>query len=147
MPLSPFQNRNILIVDKDRYSRDLLRKIVNDASGVGQTGPNVFMADNGITALQKIAAAPTSVDAILLDMEMPGMGGLAVLKALRANPEKHIRQIPVVLITAEGNRDRMETGIRVGVHGFLVKPPSPASVIKLIKRALTGEPVKQLNES
>jgi two-component system cell cycle response regulator len=78
----------------------------------------VLVAEDGASALDLAAREPP--DIILLDVLMPGMDGLQVCRALKADPE--LRHIPVVLLTALDSREARLEGLEAGADEFLSKP-------------------------
>jgi len=74
-------------------------------------------------------------DVIVLDLSMPGIGGMRCLATMRSAPEW--RQIPVVIYTADFNLDRLKDAENLGVQGFLVKGTVDwAKVLEVIERAI-----------
>jgi CheY-like chemotaxis protein len=92
----------------------------------------VLQAKNGETALKALQA--NRVDVILSDWNMPGMSGLDLLKAVRA--DARLRHLPFIMITAEAERSRIQEAIAHGVSNLLVKPYSAANLAARIERAL-----------
>jgi CheY-like chemotaxis protein len=87
--------RSILVVDDDEHTRNLLRELCE------ALGFQVSLAENGLEALERIAAAPP--DLVLLDLMIPGKDGFAVLQAVRENPAHS--DLAVILLTAMGDLD------------------------------------------
>ena len=83
-------------------------------------------ASDGDTALQ-IARAQRP-DLLLLDWEMPGRDGLEVCRALRADPDPDLRQVPVVLLTAHQEAEDTAAGFAAGVTDYVTKPFKPTHV-------------------
>ncbi|MES2259598.1 MAG: response regulator [Pseudomonadota bacterium] len=79
---------------------------------------DVHTASNGADALRLLQTRP--VDLVLSDWNMPLMDGLALLRHLRA--DERLAQIPMVMVTAEADRDRIAQAISSGVSDLLVKP-------------------------
>ena len=102
----------ILIVDDSEESRELLSEILT------AEGYDVRPADSGELALAAVAVSPPEL--ILLDMRMPGMGGIEVCKQLKSRPET--RDIPVIFLSASLDfEDRLE-GLESGAVDFVNKP-------------------------
>jgi DNA-binding NtrC family response regulator len=96
-------------------------------------------ATSGEEALEKIAASPPQV--VLLDMLMPGMSGLEVLKRIR----KDYPQIHVILLTGRGSWDGI-TGIREGAYECLMKPIQIEELMQIMTSAVEGTREKQPGE-
>jgi signal transduction histidine kinase len=102
----------ILIVDDTPDMATLMVRAVKNQ------GYEPFVAGDGICALEMASAiAP---DAILLDVMMPRMGGLEVLRKLKADSE--LQHIPVVLVTAKGEDADIIEGLDAGAHDYVTKP-------------------------
>jgi len=100
----------ILIVEDDRATRDYV------LSGLKATGHCADSADDGVDGLAM--ALRGSYDAIILDRMLPGMDGLALLKALRASKV----DTPVLFLTAISGLDDRVEGLETGADDYLVKP-------------------------
>jgi CheY-like chemotaxis protein len=123
----------ILIVDDNAIDRILLTKIVSHAFNCG-----VISAENGQGAVEAITKSRP--DLILLDLAMPKISGTEFLQILRSREEW--KNIPVVVITSEAERETVQLIARLGVSGFLLKPYVAEDVVKLVSGALkTSKPV------
>ncbi|MQL53097.1 response regulator [Desulfofundulus thermobenzoicus] len=115
---------NLLVVDDQAGVRRLLFEALVDE------GMHVELAASGPEALQKIKK--NAVDLVLLDMRMPGMSGLDVLRELRKlNPD-----LPVIMMTAYGELDLVAEAKRQGVRHYLNKPFDLQEVRYLVKALL-----------
>lgn len=112
--------KTILMVDDDP---DILRLLT---IALQPEGFRLLSASDGDTALQ-IARAQRP-DLLLLDWNMPGRNGLEVCRALRADPDAHLRQVPVVLLTAYQEADDTAAGFAAGVTDYVTKPFKPTHV-------------------
>lgn len=75
-------------------------------------------AGSGMEALKYIQECGDKIDVVLLDLKMPGMGGVEVLKSIR----KHQPDLPVIILTAI--HDKKEECEKLGVEAFVKKPPT-----------------------
>ena len=73
---------------------------------------------------------------VLLDVEMPGMGGFEFLARMRAN--KHLKDTPVILFTALSERRHIVRGLLAGADGYIAKPISGAALVAAVKTVLAG---------
>lgn len=89
-------------------------------------GFRVVTAGDGRTALELARREHPSL--ILLDWQMPGADGMEVTRALRGDPNRALRDVPVVLITAQSGADNTAAGFAAGVTDYLTKPFRPAHV-------------------
>ncbi len=121
---------SILIVDDDPVQRRLLQ------AAVQKFGYEAVLADGGEPALAALeTAGGGDISAIVLDLAMPGLDGIGVLKAMR---ERGIG-IPVIVQTAQGGIDTVVSAMRNGAFDFVVKPASPERLRTAIANALKVE--------
>jgi DNA-binding response OmpR family regulator len=113
----------ILIVDDDQNLRGILVKALKKA------GLLAIAAENGAAALELHRARP--VDLMVLDLMMPAMDGFEVLQALRPRDE-----VPVLMLTAEGQERKRVEGFRLGADDYLVKPFSIQELLGRIRAIL-----------
>ncbi|MCD6075062.1 MAG: two-component hybrid sensor and regulator [Rhodospirillales bacterium] len=106
----------ILVVDDEPFNRTLVKRLL-DAQGY----TNVSYAENGRLALEE--AGRTRFDVILLDIEMPEMDGIAVLKALKADLDN--RHVPVIMISGDSRIESVVACIEMGADDYLQKPFNP----------------------
>jgi signal transduction histidine kinase len=119
------QMARILHIEDDSANRLLVRKILTPA------GFDVIDAADGLEGIRK--AISEHPDLVLVDIAIPGLDGYEVTLRLRAEP--HLRHVPIVAITAEGNR---ETSLAVGCDGFLQKPIDARTFADTIRGYLLG---------
>jgi len=102
-------------------------------------GYQVFTANDGIQALESIAQ--NSPDVVLLDLQMPRMGGLEVLR--RIGDEG--RDVTVVVITAVGTIERAVEAMKHGAYDFITKPFNPEQITITVSKALEREGLRKSN--
>ena len=116
-----------MLVDDDDAFRALLRTTF-EAVDV-----EVDEAANAIAAQERIAAARP--DAIVMDVAMPGLDGVALCSLLKTTPAT--RSIPIVLLTGSGVTDEA-TAQEVGADALLLKPFSPLELLAVVERVAAG---------
>lgn len=123
---------NILIVDDSSPMRAVLKKVIR-ASGfkAGQ----IHEAGDGRMGLAILDAQ--WIDVVLTDYNMPDMNGLELLQQIKRNEAS--RDVPVVMVTTEGSRRRVETFMAQGAAAYIRKPFTPEE-IKSKLNAILGEP-------
>ena len=102
-----------LVVDDFSTMRRIVRTMLRDC---GFT--NVEEAENGADALAKLKAS--KFDFLVSDWNMPVMTGIELLKAVRAT--EGLKDLPVLLVTAEAKREQIIEAAQSGVNGYVVKP-------------------------
>jgi len=118
--------KKILVVDDEKTARLLLADILK------ADGYAVVEAADGREALDIIQSQP--IDLVMTDRTMPGMDGLALLKALS---ERH-NAIPVVVISAYGEEKLWGEALQLGAKDYLLKPFKAQDILKVVKRYLAG---------
>ena len=107
------KNIRILIVDDFSTMRRIVKNLLNDLGFF-----NTAEADDGMTALVELKKAP--YDLVVTDWNMPGMPGIDLLKAIRADAS--LAKIPVLMVTAEAKREQIIEAAQNGVNGYIIKP-------------------------
>ncbi len=90
------------------------------ADALPMYGYDVTVAKDGLEALKILDKSNENFDLILLDVMMPNMDGWDTLKAIRSN--KRIKYIPVIMITAVSEDQKIVSGLRIGADDYIVKP-------------------------
>ncbi|MEW6439860.1 MAG: response regulator [bacterium] len=129
----------ILIVDDSATMRTILRKAVVLS---GYEVSAYLEASDGAEALRVLAAS--WIDLILLDVHMPVMDGLTLLKLLQQDAV--YRKIPVVLVTTEACQEAIEEAFHLGVRAHVKKPFQPESIRGVLKEILGGEYAREAQE-
>ena len=94
------------------------------------SGHDVQIASHGFEALEQLNLGP--VDLALVDIAMPEMDGLELLRRLR-NDERY-NALPVIMLTASGQDEDRATALSIGADGFLTKPTSSRELLETINR-------------
>ena len=90
------------------------------AEALPMYGYDVSVAEDGIEAIKILSKNEKKFDLILLDVMMPNMDGWDTLKAIRSN--ESIKYIPVIMITAVSEEQKVVSGLRIGADDYIVKP-------------------------
>lgn len=115
--------------------------VVDDAPGVRQlvtqllrpAGFEILTAEDGAVALAALKSHP-NVALVVLDLNLPGMSGLAVLQQIRSNVLTS--HIPVVLLTAETAPSIVKRARELGATAWVVKPPAPGHLLQVVLNSL-----------
>ncbi|PKI14738.1 chemotaxis response regulator CheY [Colwellia sp. 12G3] len=113
------KNMKVLVVDDFSTMRRIVKNLLRD---LGFT--NIQEADDGSTALPMLQSG--DFDFVVTDWNMPGMQGIDLLKAIRADAS--LSHIPVLLITAEAKKEQIVMAAQAGVNGYIVKPFTAATL-------------------
>jgi len=105
----------ILVVDDFSTMRRIIKNLLRDL-GFNNTGE----ADDGLTALPMLKSG--NYDLLVTDWNMPGMQGIDLLKAVRADDDESLKNIPVLMVTAEQKKEQIVEAAQAGVNGYIVKP-------------------------
>ena len=116
----------VLIVDDENALRDVLRRML-EGEGCG-----VLTASDGTEGLEILQAHPDSISVVILDWVMPQMSGIELLRWMKT--QDHIEHIPVIMLTALDDPERIKEGIDAGAFYYLVKP-FQRTLLKSILRA------------
>ena len=116
---------SILIVDDEEVVRH------SHLRSLADTGCHAQAAENGAQALRVMEQHP--FDVVLLDLRMPGLDGMDVLKSIKERwPESE-----VVVITGYPTIETAKEAVRLGAHNYIAKPVGPDEVIKAANDAIT----------
>lgn len=122
------EKKTIMIVEDDSFVMDIYEtKITKD-------GMDVIAASNGAEAIKKLEAG-AKPDLILLDILMPYMNGLELLKKIKE--DEKLKNIPVVLLTNLSQKEEIEEGLDLGAKDYLIKSHfTPSEVMEKINKYL-----------
>ena len=125
--------KTILVVDDERDFCTLL------SDSLSMEGHRVLTAHNGRKALERVAKE--TPDLVLLDIKMPGMNGIEVLKRIKKVKE----ETPVIILTAYGTLETARKAMKLGADDYVTKPVDHALLKSLVKEALAkrGDPERK----
>lgn len=124
----------ILCVDDNLDIRDLITLILEEE------GYDLISSSEGDAALTLINERKPAL--ILLDVMMPGISGLDVLRTLRSHSDLSINQTPVIMITAKSQSSDIDEALGAGATSYIVKPFRPEALIEKVQKFL---PIKIQN--
>ncbi|HUP92629.1 MAG TPA: sigma-54 dependent transcriptional regulator [Solimonas sp.] len=117
---------SVLLIDDDNSFRASLAETISDL------GHEVLEAAGGAAGLSLLDTE--LVDAVFLDLRMPGQDGISVLHDIRARPA--LASVPVVVLTAFADSDNTITAMKLGAYDHLTKPVGRSDVEKMLARVL-----------
>ena len=122
--------RTILVVDDSPTMR---RMIMASLKGIDNVAFD--QGASGLEAIERLALAP--VDLVVLDLNMPDMHGLEVLRFVRSH--ERFGTLPVVVLTTRGDDESRQAALREGATTYLTKPFDPSSFAREIRSLLDPE--------
>jgi DNA-binding response OmpR family regulator len=123
----------VLIVDDDARLFELL------SSYLGQNGVAAESARDGALALARLEAG--GFDAVLLDIMMPGLDGLSVLRKIRDRGD-----LPVIMLTAKGDETDRVVGLELGADDYLPKPFSPRELLARLRAVVRRTQAREIRK-
>ncbi len=114
-----------LVVDDFSTMRRIVRNLLKE---LGFT--NVYEAEDGADALQKLDGG--QFDFVVSDWNMPNMTGIELLRKIRSDPT--LKQLPVLMITAEAKKENIIEAAQAGASGYIVKPFTAATLDEKLKK-------------
>ena len=120
-------SKHILIVDDSKTIRNLVSFILK------KEGYKVTMAEDGLDGLEKLYAAD-DIDLVISDINMPNMDGFTFIRTVRE--QEIYRNLPIVVLSTEGQENDIKQGISLGANLYMVKPAQPQQMVKNIKMLL-----------
>jgi len=124
----------VLVADDSR----LVRRII--AGCLSEAGHNVAEAENGGVALRMIESSP--FDVVITDLNMPELGGLGLLEAMR----QRRLEAEVIILTGVDGMESAVKALRLGAHDYLLKPPARLEeVVLTVERALEKKQLRDEN--
>ena len=117
----------ILVVDDSPTIRRMVRAALGSLSGVTFTEAN-----SGLRAIEVLGTQP--VQMVVLDLNMPDMHGLDVIRFLRANNQ--YRDLPVMVLTTRGDESSRQQALDAGASAYLTKPFIPSALLSSVRELL-----------
>lgn len=122
----------ILIVDDSPTIRKMVRATLRALDSF-----DFVEAANGLEAIEQVALGPVAL--MILDLNMPDMHGVDVLKFIRRHPSS--REVPVVILTTRGDESSRDAAIAAGATHFMTKPFVPETLLATARELLGGAAV------
>lgn len=122
----------ILIVDDDRAGAYALREVMKNL----HTRPELHFVSDGLEALDFLHRRGAYADAprpnlILLDINMPRLGGLETLSAIKSDPELYV--VPVIMVTSSTSKEDMRRAYQSRANGYVQKPADLSRAVKFVQ--------------
>lgn len=124
------RRRRVLIVDDEEPIRNLLSR------SFAQANYDVDAASDGVAAIERLRE--TEYDLIVTDLQMPGLGGLSVIREARRRASPW--ELPILIVTGRSTEASAIEAINLGVSGYVTKPFRMPAVLAAAARALGDAP-------
>ena len=112
--------KDVLVVDDSKVMRDMI------VACLRPYGELTFgHAASGLEAIEKLSLK--SYDLLVLDLNMPDIGGIEVVEFIRAQDK--LRELPVLIVTTRGDETSRELALRAGASAFMTKPFTPDGIL------------------
>jgi two-component system chemotaxis response regulator CheY len=123
----------ILVVDDFESMRRIVKQMLN---GLGFR--DITLADDGQSALPLLQQGDFGL--LITDWNMPQMEGIELVRAVRADPR--LKNLPILMVTAEAQRERIIQAAQAGVNEYIVKPFVPATLRAKLEKLFARRPVR-----
>jgi two-component system, chemotaxis family, chemotaxis protein CheY len=119
--------KRLLIVDDSRLMRDMVAACLRPLGAV-----TFEYAGTGLEAIERLALA--GFDLVVLDLNMPDVGGVEVIEFVRS--QDHLRRLPILVVTTRGDDASRSRVMDAGASAFLAKPFAPPQILEEARRLL-----------
>lgn len=119
--------KRLLIVDDSKLMRDMVAACLRPLGSV-----EFEFAGTGLEAIERLALA--GFDLVVLDLNMPDVGGIEVIEFVRS--QDRLRELPILVVTTRGDDQSRTRVLDAGASGFLAKPFAPPQILEEVRRLL-----------
>jgi len=130
VPKDKFAGKSALVIDDELMMRRLVGQLLAEIGF-----KTIVYAEDGAEGL-KTLENNDAIDIVICDLEMPLIGGLEFLNMLRSSSYIRDPNMPVVVVTGHSEEQNVHKAVKIGVHGFLVKPISRKNLESRVFHAL-----------
>ena len=128
-----FANLRVLVIDDETFTRQILERTLNELE-IG----SVTLAIDGLDGLTIFSNARNNFDLVICDLKMPMMDGFEFVRRLREKKYLPNANVPILIVTGHSDEDSIQSAVKAGIHGYLVKPVSKKQLEKRIVSVLTS---------
>ncbi len=123
--------REILVVDDSKVMREMIVACLRPQEGLAFTH-----AASGLEAIEKLSLRP--FDLLILDLNMPDIGGIEVLEFVRG--QDRLRRLPIMVVTTRGDERSRARALGAGADKFVTKPFAPEALLEEVRGLLGSAP-------
>ena len=120
----------ILVVDDSKVMRDMIVACLRPRGDLAFT-----QASSGLEAIERLSLKP--FDLVVLDLNMPDIGGLEVLEFVRGQDK--LRKLPIIVVTTRGDDTSRARALEAGASRFMTKPFTPDGILGEVEDLLEGQ--------
>ena len=117
----------LLVVDDSKVMRDMIVACLRADSRL-----RFWHAGSGLEAIEQLSLRP--FDLVVLDLNMPDIGGIEVLEFIRG--QDRLRSLPIIIVTTRGDETSRERALGAGASRFMVKPFEPEAILREVQTLL-----------
>ena len=121
--------RDVLVVDDSKVMRDMVVACLRVFPGLAFTH-----ASSGLEALERLSLKPFEL--VVLDLNMPDIGGIEVLEFVRS--QAMLKRVPILVVTTRGDEASRTGALAAGANAFLTKPFTPEEILAEARKLLGG---------
>ncbi|HYG66610.1 MAG TPA: response regulator [Anaeromyxobacteraceae bacterium] len=123
--------KEILVVDDSKVMRDMIVACLRPEPGLG-----FGHAASGLEAIEKLSLK--EFDLLVLDLNMPDIGGIEVIEFVRG--QDRLRRLPIVVVTTRGDEASRARALGAGANRFITKPFAPEALLAEVRAVLADAP-------
>jgi len=124
---APARSLHVLLIEDNAVNQVVTQRLLE------REGHTVVVAENGLRGLEAISREP--FDAILMDVQMPGMDGIETTRAIRSRERAGHHRTPIIAFTAHAMKEDRERCLAAGMDAYLSKPVETSMLIEVLERA------------
>lgn len=118
--------KRIMVVDDSGMTRKLISTIIS------RDGYSVETAENGVEALEKLFRSPFHL--VVMDMNMPQMDGMELLRNLRSDGQ--YKSVPIIVLSSNSGPDEVQKAMKAGANLYLIKPTDSDKLLQSVRTLL-----------
>ena len=128
------KGRRILLAEDILINAEIMKQLL------AMKEVEIEHAENGKLALDMFSQSPEGFyDAILMDIRMPEMDGLAATKAIRALPREDAKTVPIIAMTANAFDEDVQLSLQAGMNAHLSKPVEPENLYQMLEELIASQ--------
>jgi two-component system chemotaxis response regulator CheY len=124
----------ILVVDDSKVMREMVIACLRQREGT-----SFIQASSGLEAIERLSLQP--FDAVVLDLNMPDIGGVEVIEFVRSQDK--LKALPILVLTTRGDDASRSRVLEAGASHYMTKPFAPEVIVRELGRLLDGAGAEQ----